>query len=62
MQVIVAFGCFYWMLAADRFDQALGSIWDGIYVSAVTITTLGDSKYSPVSYTAKTLIVLEVGS
>jgi len=61
VQVIAAFGCFYWMLPPTQFDHALGSIRDGIYVSAVTITTLGDSKYSPVAYTAKTLVVLEVG-
>jgi hypothetical protein len=64
IQVIIAFGCFYWMLPSTQFQapvSGLASVWDGIYLSAVVITTLGDSRYSPLAYTSKLLVVVEVG-
>jgi hypothetical protein len=59
-QVVVAFGCFYWWLFSKNFKRPLNSVWDSIYLSLVTITTLGDTSIHPISRWPKILIGLEL--
>jgi voltage-gated potassium channel len=59
-ELILDFAMIYYLLPVQWFTKPLSSIWDAIYFSGVTITTLGYGDYSPINAIPKLLTVYEV--
>jgi len=60
LELVVNFGIIFYLLPCDWFNKQLPSMFDALYFSGVSITTLGYGDYSPIHFVPQFLVVYEV--
>lgn len=60
LELILNFGTLLYLLPSSFIKGEINSIFDAVYFSGVTITTLGYGDYSPVNFFLKMLSIFEV--
>lgn len=60
LELLSNFAIIYYVIPKEWFSKPLEGIWDALYYSGVTITTLGYGEIHPVAWIPKGLVVYEV--
>lgn len=60
IELLANFAIIYYLLPKEWFSEPLEGIWDSLYYSGVTITTLGYGDIHPTHWIPKGLVVYEV--